>query len=104
VDLSDIRTSPGLGSDLLPNLTTAISSDRSRIDDGRGSGRGTAHLADVTVTGRWQGDLASAALASSTRLVELDTTAWTINTVRVMARNISPSAAFDLGAATFRWR
>jgi hypothetical protein len=26
--------------------------------------------------------------------------AWTNNTVRVMARNISPSATFDLGPAT----
>jgi hypothetical protein len=46
-----------------------------------------------------QGDLADAALASSTRFIELDATAWTSNTVRVMARNISPGATFDLAAA-----
>ena len=41
-----------------------------------------------------------AALASSTRFVEFDATAWSNNTVRVMARNISPGATFDLGPAT----
>ncbi|WP_431266941.1 hypothetical protein [Dankookia sp. P2] len=46
------------------------------------------------------GDRADATLASSTRFVELDATAWTTNTVRVMERNISPSATFDLAAAT----
>ena len=45
------------------------------------------------------GRLAQAALASSTRFIELDVAAWSNNTVRVMARNISP-ATFDLGAAT----
>jgi hypothetical protein len=40
-----------------------------------------------------------AALASSTRFIELDAAAWTNDTARVMARNIS-GAAFDLGAAT----
>jgi hypothetical protein len=44
--------------------------------------------------------LAHAALASSTRFVELDAFVWTPNTVRVMARNISPTATFDLGPAT----
>jgi hypothetical protein len=39
-------------------------------------------------------------VASSTRFVELDAAAWSNNTVRVMARNISPSATFDLGSAT----
>ena len=34
------------------------------------------------------------------RFVELDAAAWSNNTVRVMARNISPTATFDLGAAT----
>jgi hypothetical protein len=47
-----------------------------------------------------QGDLAHAALAASTRFVELDATAWSNNTVRVMARNISATATFDLGTAT----
>lgn len=60
---------------------------------------GDASLPDVTVTGARQGDLAHAALASSTRFIELDAAAWSNNTVRVMARNISPST-FDLGAAT----
>jgi triphosphoribosyl-dephospho-CoA synthetase len=46
------------------------------------------------------GDLADAALASSTRFIELDATAWTNNSVRVMARNISPGATFDLAATT----
>jgi hypothetical protein len=53
----------------------------------------------VTVTDWQQGDIADAALASSSRFVELDAAAWSNNTVRVMARNISRSA-FDLGAAT----
>jgi hypothetical protein len=61
---------------------------------------GTTSLLDVTVAGCRQGDLAIAALASSTRFIELDAFAWTNNTVRVMARNISPGATFDLGPAT----
>jgi hypothetical protein len=61
---------------------------------------GATSLLDVTVTGCRQGDLANAALASSTRFIELDAAAWTNNTVRVMARNISPGATFDLAAAT----
>ncbi|WP_149539317.1 pectate lyase family protein [Siccirubricoccus phaeus] len=61
---------------------------------------GATSLLDVTVTGSRQGDLTDAALAASTRFVELDTTAWSNNTVRVMARNISPTATFDLGPAT----
>ncbi len=60
---------------------------------------GATSLLDVTVNGARQGDLAHAALASSTRFIELDAAAWSNNTVRVMARNISP-ATFDLGAAT----
>jgi hypothetical protein len=43
---------------------------------------------------------ANAALASSTRFLKLDAAAWTANMVWVMARNMSPSATFDLGAAT----
>jgi hypothetical protein len=58
---------------------------------------GATQLQDVTVAGCRQGDLAHAALASSTRFIELDAAAWTTNTVRVMTRNISPSA-------TFGWR
>lgn len=61
---------------------------------------GATSLLDVTVPGCRQGDLADAALASSTRFVELDAAAWTNNTVRVMARNISPGATFDLAGAT----
>lgn len=61
---------------------------------------GATSLIDVTVTGSRQGDLTDAALAASTRFVELDATAWSNNTVRVMARNISPTATFDLGPAT----
>jgi len=61
---------------------------------------GATSLLDVTITGSRQGDLADAALAASTRFVELDATAWSNNTVRVMARNISPTATFDLGPAT----
>ncbi|MEO3475945.1 hypothetical protein AAFN86_29140 [Roseomonas sp. CAU 1739] len=60
---------------------------------------GATSLLDVTVIGARQGDIAQAALASSTGFIELDTTAWSNKTVRVMARNISPTATFDLGAA-----
>ena len=61
---------------------------------------GATTLLDVTVNGARQGDLAHAALVSSTRFIELDATAWSNNTVRVMARNISPTATFDLATAT----
>ncbi len=54
--------------------------------------------AELLRNGARQGDLAQAALASSTRFIELDAAAWSNNTVRVMARNIS-SATFDLGSA-----
>ena len=54
-------------------------------------------LLDVTVNGARQGDLAHAALASSTRFIELDAAVWSNNTVRVMARNIF-AATFDLGS------
>jgi hypothetical protein len=56
-------------------------------------------LLDVTIPGARQGDLAHAALATSTRFVELDAAVWSNNTVRVIARNIS-AATFDLAAAT----
>ncbi len=49
---------------------------------------GESSLLDVTVAGARQGDLAYAALASSTRFIELDATAWSNNTVHLMARNI----------------
>jgi hypothetical protein len=61
---------------------------------------GATSMLDVTLTGCRQGDLTEAALATSTRFIELDAAAWTTNTVRVMARNISPSATFDLSAIT----
>ena len=69
---------------------------------------GATALTDVTVPGARQGDLAQAALASSTRFIELDATAWSSNTARVMARNIS-AATFDLGSAVLavqvaKWR
>jgi hypothetical protein len=51
------------------------------------------------VAGARRGDRAEASLASSTRLIELDATAWSNNTARVLARNMS-EASFDLGAAT----
>ena len=57
------------------------------------------HLVDVAVPGVRQGDRAKASLTSSTRFIELEASAWSNNTVGVMARNASGSA-FDLGAAT----
>jgi hypothetical protein len=57
-------------------------------------------LLEATVTGCWQGDLADAAVASPTRFIELDAAAWTNNTIRMMAQNISPSATFDPDPAT----
>ncbi|MFO0158309.1 MAG: hypothetical protein ACK530_02155 [Alphaproteobacteria bacterium] len=60
---------------------------------------GATALTDVTVAGSRQGDLAQASLVSSTRFIDLTAFAWTNNTVRVMARNIS-GATFDLAAAT----
>jgi len=59
---------------------------------------GAVHLVDVAVAGARQGDRAEALLASSTRFIELDAFAWTNNTVRVLARNVS-GGALDLGAA-----
>ncbi|TDH58119.1 hypothetical protein E2C06_34280 [Dankookia rubra] len=57
-------------------------------------------LLEVTVANFRVGDLADAALASSTRFIELDAIAWTNNRVRVMAQNISPRATIDFVAAT----
>ena len=51
------------------------------------------------MTGAGRATGAEASLASSTRFIELDATAWSNNTVRVLARNMS-GASFDLGAAT----
>ena len=45
------------------------------------------------------GDLAQASLATSSRFFELDATAWSNNTVRVLARNVS-NTTIDLAAAT----
>jgi hypothetical protein len=59
---------------------------------------GAVHLVDVAVAGARQGDRAEAPLASSTRFIELDAAAWSNNTVRLLARNVS-AGAFDLGAA-----
>jgi hypothetical protein len=61
---------------------------------------GVTSLLDMNVANCMVGDLANAALASSTRFIEFDATAGTTNTVRVMARNISPDATVDLVAAT----
>ena len=60
---------------------------------------GATALLDVTVTGARGGDLAQASLATSSRFFELDATAWSNNTVRVLARNIS-NTTIDLGPAT----
>ena len=60
---------------------------------------GATALLDVTVNGARAGDMATASLVSSTRFIDLTAFAWTNNTVRVMARNIS-GATFDLAAAT----
>jgi hypothetical protein len=60
---------------------------------------GATSLFDVTVTGSRQGDLVDAALASSTRFIEVDEATWSNNTVRVMARNVS-NTTIDLAAAT----
>ena len=60
---------------------------------------GATSLLDVTVNGARQGGLAYAALTSSMRFIEFDVATWSNNTVRVIARNISP-ATLDLGSAT----
>ncbi len=60
---------------------------------------GATALLDVTITGARAGDLAQASLATSSRFFELDATAWSNNTVRVLARNVS-NTTIDLGAAT----
>jgi hypothetical protein len=45
-------------------------------------------LHDVTVTGAWVGDLPQASLATSSRFCEPDATAWSNNTVAMLARNV----------------
>ncbi len=60
---------------------------------------GATALLDVTITGARMGDLAEASLATSSRFFELDATAWSNNTVRVLARNVS-NTTIDLAAAT----
>jgi len=60
---------------------------------------GANSLLDVTVDEARQGDLAAAALVSSTRFIALDAAAWTTDTIWVEARNIS-TATFDLAAVT----
>ena len=61
---------------------------------------GVTSLLDVTKANCRVGDLADAALASSTRFTETDAAAWATNTVRGMVRNISPRATYDLGPVT----
>lgn len=53
----------------------------------------------LDVTGVCLGDLASASLATSSRFFEPDPTAWSNNTVRVLARNVS-NTTIDLTAVT----
>lgn len=60
---------------------------------------GATSLIDVTVSGARAGGLASVSLVSSTRFIKLDAATWSNNAVRVMARNISPTA-IDPGVAT----
>jgi hypothetical protein len=64
---------------------------------------GAPAMLDVTVTGARVGDLAQASLATSSRFFELDATAWSYNTARVLARNVSNTTA-DLGPVTRRYR
>jgi hypothetical protein len=60
---------------------------------------GATALLDVTVAGARVDDLAHASLATSSRFFELDATAWSNYTVRVLARSVS-NTTIDLGAAT----
>lgn len=60
---------------------------------------GTTALLDVSVLGARVGDLANASLATSSRFFELDATAWSNNTIRVLARDMS-NTTIDLAAAT----
>lgn len=59
---------------------------------------GATSLLDVTMPGPRHGDMARAALASSTRLFEIEAAALSGNAVRVMVRHVPP-ATFGLGAA-----
>jgi hypothetical protein len=58
---------------------------------------GATSLPDVTVTGARVCDLAQASLATNSGFFELDATAWSNNTVRVLARNVSNTTT-DLAA------
>jgi hypothetical protein len=60
---------------------------------------GATALLDVTLTGARVGDLVQALLATTSRFFELDATAWSNNTIRVLARNVS-NTTIDLGPAT----
>ena len=62
---------------------------------------GTGHRQPARRHRRWRtaGGHRLAALVSSMRFIEFDAAASSNNTVRVMARNISP-ATFHLGSAT----
>ena len=60
---------------------------------------GATAMLDVTITGARVGDLAQASLATSSRFFELDATAWSNNTVRMLARNVS-NTTIDVGPAT----
>jgi len=64
---------------------------------------GATSLLDVIVTGARVGDLAQASLATSSRFFEQAATAWSNNTVRVLARNVS-NTTIDLAAATLGCR
>ncbi|WP_135468558.1 glycosyl hydrolase family 28-related protein [Crenalkalicoccus roseus] len=60
---------------------------------------GAEHLFDVTLPGARPGDPCSAALATSSRFVQVAGHVWTNNTVRVVARNVS-GFSVDLPSAT----
>jgi hypothetical protein len=47
---------------------------------------------DVTATGARVGDLAQASLSTGSRFFKLGATAWSNNTVRVLARNTCAGA------------
>jgi hypothetical protein len=64
---------------------------------------GATSLLDVAVTGCRQGDLADAALASSTRFIELDAAAWTTDEVE-QCRLRDPMPFFADSRVTARHR
>jgi hypothetical protein len=73
---------------------------RLRADAGAGDQRGPAEPRRLR-DGAARRDLtwAQASLATSSRFFELDATAWSNNTVRVLARNVS-NTTIGLAAAT----